>query len=148
MYQIHHHVWCVAQVLMQTRSASSRTRCLALEVVAHMLDRLREEYLVLLPEVSMCMFVFASVCVRMCVSVCVCKQVCGKAYFARLCTLLPGVSVCVTRTCACLMCMLRSVCICAQCAFPTIVSGMLLNPPHPLKRSLVLHLGGLNILFM
>jgi len=38
------------QVLMQTRSASSRTRCLALEVVAHMLDRLREEYLVLLPE--------------------------------------------------------------------------------------------------
>jgi hypothetical protein len=40
------------QVLMQTRSASSRTRCLALEVVAHMLDRLREEYLVLLPEVN------------------------------------------------------------------------------------------------
>jgi hypothetical protein len=37
---------------MQTRSASSRTRCLALEVVAHMLDRLREEYLVLLPEVN------------------------------------------------------------------------------------------------
>jgi len=39
------------QVLLQTRSASSRTRCLALEVVVHMLDRLREEYLVLLPEV-------------------------------------------------------------------------------------------------
>jgi len=37
---------------MQTRSGSSRTRCLALEVVMHMLGRLREEYLVLLPEVG------------------------------------------------------------------------------------------------
>ncbi len=39
------------QVLMTTRNGNVRTRCLALEVVAHMVDRLREEYLVLLPEV-------------------------------------------------------------------------------------------------
>lgn len=38
------------KVLMATRSPSARTRCLALEVVASLVDRLREEYLVLLPE--------------------------------------------------------------------------------------------------
>lgn len=38
------------QALMATRSASIRTRCLGLEVVAQMVERLREEYLVLLPE--------------------------------------------------------------------------------------------------
>ncbi|KXZ53244.1 hypothetical protein GPECTOR_7g1138 [Gonium pectorale] len=36
--------------LMLTRSASVRVRALALEVVAQLVDRLREEYLVLLPE--------------------------------------------------------------------------------------------------
>ncbi|KAL6765337.1 NUC211 domain-containing protein [Haematococcus lacustris] len=38
------------QVLMTTRSGSPRSCCLALEVVAHLVERLREEYLVLLPE--------------------------------------------------------------------------------------------------
>eukprot|EP00798_Chlamydomonas_sp_ICE-L_P013554 gene13554-19425_t len=38
------------QVLMMTRSASVRTKVLSLEVVAQLVDRLREEYLVLLPE--------------------------------------------------------------------------------------------------
>lgn len=36
--------------LMMTRSSSPRTRALALELVAQLVDRLREEYLVLLPE--------------------------------------------------------------------------------------------------
>ena len=41
------------RVLMSTRgSASVRTRLLALEVVVQLAERLREEYLVLLPEVS------------------------------------------------------------------------------------------------
>ncbi len=41
------------RVLMSTRGGSSvRTRLLALEVVANLVERLREEYLVLLPEVS------------------------------------------------------------------------------------------------
>ena len=40
------------RVLMSTRgSASVRTRLLALEVVVQLVERLREEYLVLLPEV-------------------------------------------------------------------------------------------------
>lgn len=40
------------QVLMATRSGSGRARCLALEVVGALVGRLREEYLVLLPEVG------------------------------------------------------------------------------------------------
>lgn len=40
------------QVLMATRSPSARTRALALEVVAALVDRLREEYMTLLPEVG------------------------------------------------------------------------------------------------
>jgi len=35
---------------MATRSGSGRARCLALEVVGALVGRLREEYLVLLPE--------------------------------------------------------------------------------------------------
>jgi hypothetical protein len=37
---------------MTTRTGNTRTRCLALEVVSHLVDRLREEYMVLLPEVG------------------------------------------------------------------------------------------------
>lgn len=45
------HTLPLWQVLMTTRTGNVRTRCLALEVLAHLVDRLREEYLVLLPEV-------------------------------------------------------------------------------------------------
>ena len=59
------------QVLMVTRHGDVRARCLALEVVANLVERLREEYLVLLPEVS-----HALLCILDARVVCVCVCVC------------------------------------------------------------------------
>ncbi|XP_042486294.1 uncharacterized protein At3g06530-like [Macadamia integrifolia] len=40
----------IVQVLMQTRSDKIRSRILGLKIVKYLLDHLKEEYLVLLPE--------------------------------------------------------------------------------------------------
>lgn len=47
---VHYILFSILQVLMQTRSEKVRSRILGLRIVKYLVENLKEEYLVLLPE--------------------------------------------------------------------------------------------------